>query len=316
MGQPGQGGGIVRFNRDSLRSMLFVDSPWNHRNEDLTRKYEEEGIRLALSMGLNVVVDDTNCVSRTRQRLEQIARSERVKFCITMMNTDKAECVRRNSERTGEECVPVEAIERQFKNLCEASVIPAGYAIEEHNRAVGDRQALRSRINFVLRLPDAPVVLCDIDGTVAEKGERSQFDETQVLLDTCREPVAAWLRALYPTHNIIMVSGRHNTCSTDTCTWLEGNKVSFDYILMRPAGSYLSDHIVKQAILDELLAVLPKEQIAFVIDDRWKVVEMWRANGLKVYPVGGTIQHSETCKFQPDKKGWRHCPECGALEDF
>lgn len=99
-------GKTVRVNRDTIRGMLYADSPWNHAKEDVVRKLEEEAIRMCLGMGLNVIVDDTNCVSRTRQKLEEIARGARVKFCLTMMNTDKEECKKRNALRTGKECVP------------------------------------------------------------------------------------------------------------------------------------------------------------------------------------------------------------------
>jgi predicted kinase len=119
-------GKTVRLNRDTLRAMLFADSPWNHAKEDVVRKLEEEAIRMCLGMGLNVIVDDTNCVSRTRQKFEEIARGARVKFCLTVMNTDKEECLRRNALRTGKEVVPKEAIDLQFKRLQEKTVRPFG----------------------------------------------------------------------------------------------------------------------------------------------------------------------------------------------
>ena len=310
------GSETVRFNRDALRSMLFADVPWNNYNEDFVRKYEEEGVRLALSKGKNVVVDDTNCVARDRLRWECVAHSSRARFCLCMMNTSYEECIERNRMRPGKGHVPEEAIKRQFSQLREVSVRPEGYALETNNRAILDRQALKSG-HLTLRKPASKIVLCDIDGTLADcEGVREPHDEEKVLLDICREPVAAWLRALYPTYNIIMVSGRGDNCSADTCDWLASVNAPFDHIFMRSEGSSVSDHIVKQQILDELLAVVPKSQIAFVIDDRWKVVRMWKANGLTVYPVGGTTEHSETCTFEPDKQGWKHCPECGALEDF
>jgi predicted kinase len=325
-------GATVRVNRDTIRAMLYCDSPWNHSKEDVVRKYEEEGIRMFLAMGLNVIVDDTNCVSRTRQKLEEIARGARVKFCLHVMNVDKEECKRRNALRTGKECVPEEAIDQQFKRLRETTVRPAGYGLDETNRAVDDWNELiaagMGRSEFRERLPGAPWVFCDVDGTLAENlGERNQFDESKVLLDACREPVAAWVRALYPTHNIAIVSGRHDTCCNDTCDWLEMYKVPFDLILMRPATSYVSDHIVKQNILDALLKVIDKGRIAFSIDDRPKVVnQVWRNAKIKVYPVGGMVAapgeqataHTASCTFDLAnvKKGFRRCPSCGALEDF
>jgi len=198
-------GKVIRFNRDSLCSMLFGDSPWNHRNEDFVRKYEENGVRLALSRGLSAIVDDTNCTARRRLRWERMARASRAAFDLVLMNASEKECIERNKGRTGKECVPEEAIRRQFQRLREAPVVPAGYEIVEFNRAVCDWQALLATgtgDGLVLRLPEAQVVFCDVDGTLADhEGVRDQYDESKVLLDRCREPVAAWLRALYPTQH-------------------------------------------------------------------------------------------------------------------
>jgi len=324
-------GGTVRVNRDTLRAMLYCGSPWNNAKEQVIRRLEEESVRLLLSMGVDVIVDDTNCSARTRHKLEQIARASRARFHLEIMNTDKKECLRRNALRGGGERVPDEAVEQHFKRLAAgAPVVPAGYALGSENRAADDWEDLLEG-TLLLRLPDAGIVVCDIDGTAADaEGIRDPFDETRVLLDRPREGVARWLRGLYPSYNILLFSGRHssvyvkadgqeqevNVCK-DTCDWFEAYGIPFDHILMRPEGSSASDHIVKQRKLDALLRVFPRERIAFAIDDRWKIVEqVWRANGVKVYPVGGTPVHGEGCTFRPDKRGWRHCPQCGALEDF
>lgn len=309
-------GKTVRFNRDSLRLMLYVDTPWNPKKEDLIRRYEEDGVRVALSMGLNVIVDDTNCTPRVRDTWEQIAKVSRAHYCITFMSTSKEECLRRNALREGRECIPVDAIENQFKHLREASVEPFGYGLTKLNQAVADLSALNAG-TYAPRLPNAPWVIFDVDGTLAHNdGARSQYDETKVLLDSVREPVAAWVRSLYPTHNIAIFSGRHDICCSDTCLWLEEYKIPKDLILMRPGGSLVSDTIIKQNLLDTFLKLVPKTMIAFVVDDRPKVVRMWKDNGLKVYPVGGTTDHHTSCTFKPNKRGWKHCPDCGALEDF
>ena len=238
------------------------------------------------------------------------------------MNIDKEECKRRNALRTGKECVPESAIDQHFKRLRETTVRPFGYGMEEVNRAVSDwsdlNDAIMGRGEFRERLPGAPWVICDVDGTLAEnEGGRSQYDETKVLLDSCREPVAAWLRGWYSTHNIAIFSGRHSDCSTDTVSWLEAYKIPFDIILMRASGDYRSDVVIKNELLHLLLKVVPKQNVKFVLDDRPKVIEgCWKANGIKVFPVGGTTQHSTNCTFDSSSKGWRRCPSCWALEDF
>jgi hypothetical protein len=194
-------------------------------------------------------------------------------------------------------------------------VTPRMYEVAKPNRAVQEREALRAG-EFTRRLPNAPFVLCDIDGTLANHvGVRNPFDESKVLLDGCHEVVASWIRSLYPHYNVVIVSGRHDSCGADTVEWLEGHNIPFDHILMRPAKNNDKDYVIKKEILDELLAVLRKDEIAFVLDDRPQVVRMWKSNGLRVFPVAGTTEHATTCTFNGEA-GYRRCPDCGALEDF
>lgn len=315
-------GNVLRFNRDSLRLMLYPGVTWDKggkQNEEFVRRFNQEGVKMALRMGRDVIVDDTNCVRRTRYKWEEIARDSRAKFRLVLMTTSIEECIERDAKRTGTECVGEIIIRRQAKDLSEASVTPQMYSVAEPSRPVQERESLRHG-EFTLRLPNAPVVLCDVDGTLADHlGVRSPFDESKVLLDNVHEVVADWLRALYPHYNVVIVSGRHDTCGEDTVVWLEGHGIPFDHILMRAGGDNRSDFIIKKEILTELLSVLSQGQLAFVLDDRPQVVRMWRDNGLKVYPVAGTTVHRVGCAYDDNPKAMknkRRCPDCGALEEF
>ena len=42
-------GRTVRVNRDTLRAMLYCDSPWNNAKEQVIRRLEEEAVRLLLA---------------------------------------------------------------------------------------------------------------------------------------------------------------------------------------------------------------------------------------------------------------------------
>jgi predicted kinase len=314
-------GDVVRFNRDNLRAMLYVDVPWSNRNEDLTRKYEQEGVKLALRMGRSVIVDDTNCVIRTRHGWEEVARDSRAIFRLVVMSTPLELCIERDAQRQGKECVGEEIVRRQYKDLCGGSLTPRSYGLVSMNRALADRAALRSG-EFPLRLPDAPVVLVDMDGTLCNHIDvRSPYDESKVLLDAPWLAVVEKVRSLYATHNILIVSGRNDKCGEDSEEWLNSYSVPHDYLLMRDVPS-VPDVIIKKAILDELLAVMPKDKIALVIDDRPKVVKMWMREGLKVYAVyqgeevkNFTTGHRDGCNYE-SRSGYRRCPDCGAMENF
>ncbi len=307
---------VVRFNRDSLRTMLYVDVPWSSHNEELTRKYERDGIRLALRMGRDVIVDDTNCSVRVRHELEEIARDCRVRFRLVVMSTPIEICIERDFKREGKERVGEGVIKKQHKDLSGIAVSPKAYNLTALSRAILDREAFCTG-EFTRRLQNAPFVICDIDGTLADhEGIRSPFDESKVLLDKCHTVVANWVRALYPHYNVVVVSGRHNTCGADTEEWLNEHGVPYDALLMREAGDNRSDVVIKNELLSLLLGTVSKQDVAFALDDRPRVIEgCWKANGIRVFPVRGTTYHTEDCTFE-QTKGYKECPNCGALEDF
>ena len=315
-------GNVVRFNRDNLRAMLYVDVPWSHHNEELTRQYEQDGVKLALRMGKDAIVDDTNCNLRVRNAWEEVARNSRVKFRLVVMTTTLEECILRDSKREGKECVGEAIVRRQYKDLNGANVIPVAYGLTATTRAELDREGFRSG-EFTRRLPAAPFLLVDIDGTVANHiGVRGPFEEHKVLNDTVWEKVADMVRAAYATHNIVFLSGRHLTCSDDTEAWLKLHNIPFDFLVMRSAGDNRSDAEIKPELLQEILTTVRMDEIDYVIDDRPRVVRAWRRLGLKVVVVYAgevvkdfTTVHRSGCP-QEGKKGYRRCDKCGALEDF
>jgi predicted kinase len=327
-------GKIARLNRDSMRLMLHVDVPFKKTLENRVKMLQVTMAAMLLQAGTDVIIDDTNCIRQTRQKWEDLAKENRVRFRIVRMTTDLDTCIERDKKR-GEICptcgkapggmVGESVIRRQHGDLNE---MKRGGDTKEKiirplTRPYFERTELLKNGGFTARLPHAQWVLVDIDGTVAtnEDGRgrtvRSQHDESRVIHDKVRETIVKWVRELYPHHNICFISGRHDWCGDDTCDWLEMHGIPFDHILMRYSGDNRSDVIVKQEILDELAAVIGKENILMVLDDRPRVVEMWRSNGVKVIPVRGTWDHSSTCTVAATlSKGFKECPGCGAIEYF
>jgi predicted kinase len=308
-------GNVVRLNRDSLRAMLYGDVPWNSHLENLVRNLETEAARMALQTGKDVIIDDTNCVRRTRQKWEEFAQNMHVRLRLISMTTPIEVCIERDAKREGKERVGEMVIRKQRKDLWEASNAAERPLPKALTRPYFERQALLAG-GFLPRLEGCPWVLVDVDGTLANaNGVRGPFEEHKVLLDNVYDVVADWVRALQPTHNICIVSGRHDWCGDDTVEWLQGHSIPFDHILMRYSEDNRKDTIVKKEILDELSAVVGRENIAFVLDDRPCVVkETWRANGIKVYPVRGTPDHTPDCP--KDGPPTKTCEHCGALGDF
>lgn len=128
-------------------------------------------------------------------------------------------------------------------------------------------------------LPQAIVV--DLDGTLCLHTGRDPYDETRVLTD---EPCPAVLAAINAFHlygaQLIITSGRKETCRLDTEAWLKKTLRS-----IRPAGVYMrakgdmrNDGIVKYEMFRD--RIFDRYRVIAVFDDRNRVVETWRLLGL------------------------------------
>jgi hypothetical protein len=134
---------------------------------------------------------------------------------------------------------------------------------------------------------DAPsVVLVDVDGTVALRGDRSPYDETRVHEDRPNAPVIAVVRALWQAgHAVVFCSGRTQACRDQTEDWLDEHvqEVTYEALHMRSVGDVRKDAVVKAEMFDE--HIRHRYRVLLVLDDRDQVVAMWRSLGLTVLQV-------------------------------
>lgn len=135
-------------------------------------------------------------------------------------------------------------------------------------------------------------ILVDIDGTIADKGNRAPFDWSRVLEDKPISPIIDFVRHYQETtysefgYTIIFLSGRDEICREDTYTWLKYNGFDGNYfkLFMRPHGNYEKDSIIKERIF--FTEIADNYNVKFVLDDRKQVIRMWTDIGLKVINCG------------------------------
>jgi hypothetical protein len=131
------------------------------------------------------------------------------------------------------------------------------------------------------------IVIFDIDGTLADITERERHvlkkpknwkaffagmaeDKAVVsMVRLCNILYAAGVR-------IILCSGRNESHREETEAWMKREGVNYHEIRLRADGDMHSDTIAKR----EMLRGLDKSKILFVVEDRSRVVEMWRSEGL------------------------------------
>lgn len=123
-------------------------------------------------------------------------------------------------------------------------------------------------------------IMVDVDGTLAHMVDRSPYDYSQVHTDT-PDSVVIDITRKYKT--VIVMSGRPDSCREATENWLRKHDVRFDKLFMRATGDKRPDNVIKWELYQE--HVEPYYKIDFVLDDRNRVVKMWRENGLKCLQV-------------------------------
>lgn len=126
-------------------------------------------------------------------------------------------------------------------------------------------------------------VICDIDGTIAEMGDRGPFHWDRVGQDKPIAVIINLLRILAAHYEIILVSGRSDESMKLTLAWLKEHEIPYSAIYMRKRGDFRKDSIVKRELYDAHIE--PKYDVQFVLEDRNQAVEMWRDMGLTCLQV-------------------------------
>ena len=125
-------------------------------------------------------------------------------------------------------------------------------------------------------LPKA--ILCDIDGTIALRGDRDPHDLSNVVEDAPNRDLLPLLHVLSKVYTIVYVSGREDWCRPATEYWLQTHGWPHGPLLMRRTGDNRPDNEAKEELYDHF--ILPSFAPVAVFDDRNRVVAMWRRRGL------------------------------------
>ena len=142
-------------------------------------------------------------------------------------------------------------------------------------------------------------VIFDLDGTLADITARKElatkpngkldwdvfFDPSNIKLDVPNSPVVKLAQMLAEDgFTIIIFSGRSDKTKFTTRSWLSNNRIPFHKLVMRDSKTnhFTPDDILKKDMLDKFADI---NDVFLVVDDRNKVVDMWRSLGLTVFQV-------------------------------
>jgi hypothetical protein len=146
-------------------------------------------------------------------------------------------------------------------------------------------------------------VILDLDGTLCDinhrlhhiEGDNKNWDAfyADCVHDTPKAPIIE-LAAMCDDagHRVIISSGRSEKVRTETEKWLEDQGVVYAELHMRPDNCYVPDNALKKSWLDQGLFG-PIEDILFVVEDRDRMVQMWRGAGLICLQVEQWVEEGE-----------------------
>jgi predicted kinase len=272
-------GRVRRVNLDSLRLMLDDNAGSVRRgraHEDVVLAAQDAAILAAVDAGFDVVIDNTHLVPRLPSRYKRLLASRDVQFAvIDCTGVPVEECVQRDAERPG-------SIGEQLIRTMHERMLAAGKSGWRLTAEwMNDRPTVRPYVPTGM-LPSA--VLCDIDGTLAIHAGRGPYEIEKCETDLLNEEVARILALCDRAEDyVVLLSGRQSEFRDHTERWLKANGVVYDELWMRAEGDRRPDDVVKAELFDA--HVRDRYDVRFVLDDRDRVVALWRRLGLRCWQV-------------------------------
>ncbi|MBC9713964.1 AAA family ATPase [Streptomyces sp. TRM66268-LWL] len=277
--QEESGGRMRRVNLDDLRVMLDVPSPEQRRSyahEQTVLEIQDAAVRAAVEGGFDVVVDNTHLTPHIPKRLKAAVAGKGTFVVHDFTDVPVEECIRRDAGRpreVGEEIIRILA-DKHLKATKGGWRLTAEWLNDE------------PEVRPYVADPALPAtVMCDIDGTLAMRGERGPYDFTRCDEDTLNESVRRALRAFRAADSdvIVLLSGRGEEHREITEAWLARHEVPYDELWMRARGDHRRDDLVKAELFDA--HVRDRFAVRVSLDDRDRVVAVWRRMGLPTWQV-------------------------------
>lgn len=305
-------GGYFRANRDDLRASLYPGLPWSGQREKAVKIAEKALVRSLLEAGYDVVVDDTNLSQSHMDMWNNLFADTRA----GLANTPEA-------DEAASHVGPWLGISRNGTPRFTVKQEVIGTDIRECIRRDNLRDADHVGESVIWKMAtengwfswgDEPIVVVDVDGTLADGEHRNHLLANKsdpdrwkkyfqhVFADKPVDFVARWVQELAKECRIVIVSGRPDnfplgrvrdlgmwTMARETSRFVrEACGIPYHSLFMRAQGDKRPDTDVKRDILKRNLK---GANIAFVLDDRPKVIkEVWGEAGIKCYPVRGAVE--------------------------
>jgi predicted kinase len=248
----------VRVNRDDLRRMR--GKYWIPQQEGIISEIEQASVEASMKAGFGVVLDSTNLNPKYHTIWEKLAEKYEYEVEYKVFKVGLKVALRRDARR---------------ENSVGARVIKEFYY--KYQNQSEERLYLEQDVHL------NPAIIVDIDGTLALRNNRTPFEYKKVGRDNVNQPVYNMVYNYAQAGEVILLSGREDSCRKETEAWLKQYEVPYTYLYMRKAGDYRQDAVIKREIFED--CIKGKYYIQYVLDDRDQVVDMWRELGLLTLQV-------------------------------
>lgn len=274
--------GFARVNRDSIRQQLtgLNKNLLNKKLEELVTKIQDEQVRLILSEGYSIVLDNTHLrttyLSEVVKKFNHLADIE-----FKYFSSNVEECKERVSRREYACKEELGYIDKQYEAFIKLPI-----------------WANKSRVEVVPHVynPDLyDSIICDLDGTLSLYDHKTKSaycrdfenDTVNEPLRTFLEEVALWHEIDSPDEQsteIFFFSGRSTKFREQTEQFLSGcfgSDIKYT-LVMREEGDNRRDSVVKLDMFEEHIRF--KYNVLAVFDDRLQVIEeCWNRLGVFVF---------------------------------
>lgn len=237
----------------------------------------------AIKRGDSIVVDRMNFSIEQRKRYLEPAIKAGYTASITVFETPRQICLDRCIARQGHETIKDATTANKSLN----------FFFSHYEKPLSTEANVVKFIQEPLEKTQAIVV--DLDGTIADASHRMHYVKCEgkknwggffkgIENDEVNEPVAEIVRHFAGDYEIVYCSGRpEDQCREATEKWLKKNGLWYQHLYMRSTSDYRSDDIAKEILLDYEL--LPRFIPLFFLDDRDRVVSLWRRRGFTCLQV-------------------------------
>lgn len=287
-------GRYKRSNKDDLRAMID-NSHWNKKNERFVLAIRDSFINECIKNDINCIIDDTNFDNKHFKNICDLARYANKNIIVkeVYFPIEVEEAIERNKKRIAEGTTLV--TEKVIRDMYERWV--KGRKIEEKVEVFTKRIEVQRKVTT---LPKALII--DLDGTCCIHNGRNPYETEKCETDLPNKGVIETVLLYYKQgYKILFVSGREDKYREQTENWLKNHvlvehsefvrieddgrydidmkMVPINYELhMRPSGDMRSDVIIKAEIYKAHIE--DKYEVLFAIDDRNRIVKLWRDLGI------------------------------------